>query len=144
MYFGNCGLRKTWLNKCLKKYHFRGYFGERYTERERALFKSRWQDLYHSHRSLLKQLGWKKSFLMICKVLKLFVNALTARDKYPLRDRNNLTQPIQMLLFEKEKNLSPFLLHFWNLHEILNISQKKKTPIADEFPKLWTPKNVLK
>ena len=95
-----------------KKYHFRGYFGERYTERERALFKSGWQDLYHSHRSLLKQLGWKKSFLMICKVLKLFVNALTARDKYPLRDRNNLTQPIQMQLFEKEKNLSPFFLHF--------------------------------
>ena len=81
---------------------------------------------------------------MICKVLKLFVNALTARDKYPLRDRNNLTQPIQMQLFEKEKNLSPFFLHFWNLHEILNIFQKKKTPIADEFPKLWTPKNVLK
>ena len=55
---------------------------------------------------------------MICKVLKLFVNALTARDKYPLRDRNNLTQPIQMQLFEKEKNLSPFFFAFlkstWN------------------------------
>ena len=127
-----------------KKYHFRGYFGDRHGEREQAELKSGWQDLYHSHWSLLKQLGWKKSLLIICKVLKLFVNALTARDKYSLRDRHNLTQPIQMQLSEKEKNLSPFFLHFWNLHEILNIFQKKKTPIADEFPKLWTPKNVLK
>ena len=127
-----------------KKYHFRGYFGDRHGEREQAELKSGWQDLYHSHWSLLKQLVWKKSLLIICKVLKLFVNALTARDKYSLRDRHNLTQPIQMQLSEKEKNLSPFFLHFWNLHEILNIFQKKKTPIADEFPKLWTPKNVLK
>ena len=112
MYFGNCGLRKTWLNKCLKKYHFRGYFGERYTERERALFKSRWQDLYHSHRSLLKQLGWKKSFLMICKVLKLFVNALTARDKYSLRNRDNLTQPIQRELSQKQESFSGFFFAF--------------------------------
>ena len=127
-----------------KKYHFRGYFGDRHGEREQGELKSGWQDLYHSHWSLLKQLGWKKFLLMVCKVLKLFVNALTARDKYSLRDRHNLTQPIQMQLSEKEKNLSPFFLHFWNLHEILNIFQKKKTPIADEFPKLWTPKNVLK
>ena len=49
---------------------------------------------------------------MICKVLKLFVNALTARDKYSLRDRHNLTQPIQMQLSEKEKTLSQFFFQF--------------------------------
>ena len=49
---------------------------------------------------------------MVCKVLKLFVNALTARDKYSLRDRHNLTQPIQMQLSEKEKNLSQFFFQF--------------------------------
>ena len=96
-----------------KKYHFRGYFGERHSEREQALLKSGWQDLYHSHWSLLKQLGWKKSLLMICKVLKLFVNALTARDKYSLRDRHNLTQSIQMQLSEREKTLSPFSFAFF-------------------------------
>ena len=49
---------------------------------------------------------------MICKVLKLFVNALTARDKYSLRDRHNLTQPTQMQLSGKEKTLSEFFFQF--------------------------------
>ena len=95
-----------------KKYHFRGYFGERHGEREQALLKSGWQDLYHSHWSLLKQLGWKKSLLMICKVLKLFVNALTARDKYSLRNRNNLTQPIRRQLSQKQETFSEFCFAF--------------------------------
>ena len=95
-----------------KKYHFRGYFGERHGEREQGELKSGWQDLYHSHWSHLKQVGWKKSLLMVCKVLKLFVNALTARDKYSLRERHNLAQPIQMQFSEKEKTLSQFLFQF--------------------------------
>ena len=49
---------------------------------------------------------------MIWKVLKLFVNALTARDKDSLRDRHNLTPSIQMQLSEKEKTLSPFSFAF--------------------------------
>ena len=89
-----------------KKYHFRGHFGERHDESEQALLKSGWQDLSHSYSSLFKQLGWKKSLLKICKVLKLFVNTLTARDKYSLRNRDNLMEPIQMQLSEKEKTLS--------------------------------------
>ena len=40
---------------------------------------------------------------MICKVLKLFVNALTARDKYSLRNRDYLTKPIQMELSQKQE-----------------------------------------
>ena len=59
-----------------------------------------------------RQWGWKKSLLRIFKVRKVFVNALTARDKYSLRDRHNLTEPIQMQLFEKEKTLSQFLFEF--------------------------------
>ena len=37
-----------------------------------------------------------------------------------------------------------FFLHFQNLHEILNICEKKMTFIADLFAKLRTPKNVVK
>ena len=107
-----------------KKYHFRGYFGERHGEREQALLKSWWQDIYHSHWSLLKQLGWKKSLLMICKSLKLFLNALTAPDKYSLRDRHNLASPIQMQLSGKEKTLSEFFFQF--LKSTLNFKHFQK------------------
>ena len=95
-----------------KKYHFRGHFGERHGESEQALLKSGCQDLSHSYSSLLKQLGWKKSLLKICKVLKLFVNTLTSRDKYSLRNRGSLTEPIQMWLSQKQESLSQFSFAF--------------------------------
>ena len=95
-----------------KKSHFRGYFGERHDGRQQGELKSGWQDLDHSHWSLLKILGWKKSLLMVCKVLKLFVNALTARDKYSLRNRDNLTQPIQRELSQKQESFSGFFFAF--------------------------------
>ena len=42
----------------------------------------------------------------------MFANALTASDKYSLRHRHNLAQPIQMQLSEKEKTLSQFFFQF--------------------------------
>ena len=82
---------------------------------------------------------------MICKVLKLFVNALTARDKYSLRNREYLMKPIQMELSQKQETWSQFLfLHFWNLDKTLNVFQQKTTFIAHVFPKLRTTKNVIK
>ena len=67
---------------------------------------------------------------MICKVLKLFVNALTARDKYSLRNRDNLTQPIQMQLPQKQETLSQFFFVFECLKSTLNFERfpKKEHP----------------
>ena len=50
--------------------------------------------------------------LVLCKMLKLFVNTLIADDKYSLLNRDNLTQPVQILLSQKEKSASHFSLHF--------------------------------
>ena len=55
-----------------------------------------------------KQLSWKKSLLVICKVLGLFVNTLTADDKYSLLNRDNLTQPIRIQLSPKQKTFCEF------------------------------------
>ena len=52
-------------------------------------------------------------------------------------------QKKQNYLRNKKLFLS-FLLYFWNLYQILNISQKKMTFIAYVFPKLPTTKNVLR
>ena len=43
---------------------------------------------------------------------------------------------------KNEKLFLNYFLHFRNLHEILNISKKKMSFIADLFVKLRTPKNV--
>ena len=41
------------------------------------------------------------SLIVICKILGLFVNALTAGQKYSPLNRDELTRPIQMQLSQK-------------------------------------------
>ena len=52
--------------------------------------------------------SWKKYFLVIYKIVGLFVNTLAADGKYSLLNIDNLTQPIQMQLSKKQKSLSKF------------------------------------
>ena len=49
-----------------------------------------------------------------------------------------------MQLSKKKKLLLKFFLHFWNVDKILNTIKKKMTLIADVFPKLQIPKNVVR
>ena len=44
---------------------------------------------------------------------------------------------------KKEKNFVDFLLHFWNVHEIYNISKRKKSILAKLLPKLLNPKEMF-
>ena len=66
--------------------------------------------------------------LVLCTILKLFVNTLTADDKYSLIKRGNLTQPIQILLSQKEKTFSPFLSSFFKSTLNFEHFQKKDEP----------------
>ena len=52
------------------------------------------------------------------------VNTLTANDKYSLLNRDKLTQPIQMLLSQKEKRFSEHTSVFFKL--TLNFDHIKK------------------
>ena len=62
--------------------------------------------------------------LVLCKILRLFVKTLTDDDKYSLLYRDNFTQPIQILLSQKQKTFSEFfspflkcLLNFEHFHK---------------------------
>ena len=81
--------------------------------------------------------------LVLCKILRLFVNTLSDDGKYSLLYRDNLTQPIQILLSPKQKTFSKFLSAF--LKSPLNFEhfQKKDDLIEDVFPKLASPKKVM-
>ena len=50
--------------------------------------------------------------LVLCKMLRLFLNTLSADEKCSFLNRDNLTQPIQILLSQKQKTLSRFFFVF--------------------------------
>ena len=107
--FGSYRLRKTWFKEISEKSRFRKSFNKRHGKRSQMLLKSEGQQLYHKYWWLWRQLSYKKSLLVIRKILGLFVNTLTADDKYSLVNRDNLMQHIQMQLPPKEKTFSEFL-----------------------------------
>ena len=61
---------------------------------------------------------------MVHKILRLFVNTLTVDEKPYLLTRDNLPQPIQMQLSEKQKTFSEFFFAF--LKSILNFKHLPK------------------
>ena len=90
MYFWIYELQKTWLDKCLKSAVSEVPSTSKHGKQAETLLKSQRQHFYHSSWSLWLIFSWKKSILVICKILGLFVNPLTADDKYSLLNWGNL------------------------------------------------------
>ena len=67
---------------------------------------------------------WKKSLLVIHKILRPFANTLAVNDKHYLLNRDNLTRPIQIQLSQKQKIFSEFFFAF--LKSILNFKHLPK------------------
>ena len=82
--------------------------------------------------------------LVLYKISGLFLNTLSDDDKYSLLYRDKLTQPIQILLSQKQKTFCEFFSAF--LKSTLNFEhfQKKMTLIANVIPKLPSPKKVIR
>ena len=62
--------------------------------------------------------------LVLCKILRLFLSILTDDNKYCLLYRDNLIQPIQILLSHKEKTFSQFFCSI--LKSTLNFEHSRK------------------
>ena len=61
---------------------------------------------------------------MIQKILRLCVNSLTVDEKHYLLTRDNLMQPIQIELYQKEKTF--FEIFFAILTSIINFKHLRK------------------
>ena len=124
-----------------RKSRFRRPFNKQHGKRSRP---SIGHDFYQIYWSLWRQLSWKKSVIVIWKILGLFVNTLTADEKYFLVTRENLTQHNQTQLSEKRK----LFLNFFSviLKPILRFGcfQKKITRTVYVFAELWPPKNAVR
>ena len=62
--------------------------------------------------------------LVLCKILRLNLYTLTDDDEYCLLYKDKLTQAIQILLSQKEKNFSPFFSAFFKSR--LNFEHSRK------------------
>ena len=62
--------------------------------------------------------------LVLCKILRLFVNRLTDDEKYSLLYRDNLMQPIQILVSQKQKTFAEFFSPL--LKSALNFEHSRK------------------
>ena len=138
MYFRN--IFKQMSNKS----NFRGHFDRQHGKVDQTMLKSARQQLYHICWSLWRQLIWKKSFLVICEVLRLFVNISIADDKFFLINRDNFREPIQMQLSQKQRtfsqNFSAILKYRLNVQHF----HKKDGPHSWCLFENSTPKNVVK
>ena len=57
-------------------------------------------------------MSWTKSAIVLSEILTLFVNTLTADDKYSRRNMLNFTQKIEAPLPQKQKTFSGLFLAF--------------------------------
>ena len=110
--FPKLRIPKNLVRTMSKKFRFKRSFGKQHGKRVQTLFKFAWQYVYHIYWLLWRQLSYKKSLLVICKLSRLFPNTLSGNGKYSLFNRDNLTQPIQMQLSRKQKTFSNFFAAF--------------------------------
>ena len=82
--------------------------------------------------------------LVLCKFLRLFVKTMNDDEKYCLLYRDNLKQPIQILFSRKQKTFSELFSAFSKPSLNFARFRKKMTLIAVAFPKLPSPKKVIR
>ena len=104
--------KKEVVRQISKKLFLKRPFNKWHGKQAETLLKSPRHDLYHIYWSLWRQLSWKKSLLSICKILELFLNTLTADDKYSLLNKGKLTQSIHMHLSKKKKTFFQFVFPY--------------------------------
>ena len=76
-------------------------------------------------------MSWKKSALVWPEILTLFVNTLTAHNKYSRCNMHNFAQQVQTPLSQKEKTFCGFFIAFPKFACNLEHFEKK-----DEYPSL--------
>ena len=143
MYFGNYGLRKTCLDKCLKSPVLEDLWRDNMVNGPKQ-----WFNLNGSSFTIFTDYceggSWKKSLIVICKVLRLFIKRPTTNDKFSLLNRDNLMQPIEMDLSQEQETFSQLLCAFFRSTSIFKDFQKKMTLIAYVSSNLRTPKDVVR
>ena len=127
-----------------KNSRFRKPFEKQHGKRAQALPKSASQHLYQIHWSLAGKLCWKKSVLLTYEILGLLVNTLATDEKYPVFNRDKLTIPIQMQLYQKQNDFSKFCASFLKSRLNFKYFESKDEPHRFCISEVTDSENVVR
>ena len=143
MYFRNYRPRKTCLDKCLN-----APIWEDLSTGDMVNRPKHWFNLNESAFIILSdhcEGSWVANVtLRDWKFFTLFLNTLTADDKYSFSSRDKWMQTIQLHLSQKQTFFLDIFSAFFESSLNFEFFQKKMTLIAYVFPKLPTTKDVLR
>ena len=91
---------------------FRAPFSSQRVNGSQALLKSALHHFYLIFPLIRDERSWKKLLLVRSEILGLFVNTLTADEKYSRYNREKFPQQIQMQLYKKPKTFSRLFIVF--------------------------------
>ena len=111
--FLNLRTAKKVVRQMSKKCRFRRLFDNQHCRPTDTQLKSKQKHIYHIYWSVWRQFSWKKSLLMIWKILGLFVNTLTADHKYSFLNRSNLLPTFAHSIILETKNISSICFCFF-------------------------------
>ena len=118
----------TWLSE---RSCFRKPFANERVNGVQTPLKSARHRYYPLFSSIRSKLSWKKSPSFWYEIVRLFVNALTANDKYSGSNMQNLRQHFQTPFSQKQKTFSRSFIGFLKFAQNLEHFQQK-----DEYPSL--------
>ena len=110
---------------------FRTRFGNQLVNGFQTLLQSARYHYYPLFSWIRGKLNWGKSALVWYEISRLFVNTLTADDKYSRRNIHNFAKQFQTPLSQKQKTFLRFLIAFLKCEWSLEHFQKR-----DEYPSL--------
>ena len=111
-------------------------FDSEHVRRYQTLIKSSWEHFYHIFSSLCGEIIWKISPWLKFEFIGFLLTHGLPITSILFRIVRICRSLLKSSSLKKKKHFLEFLFHLRNLHQILNIFQKKKIVIANVFPKL--------
>ena len=118
-------------------------FDSQHVEQYQTLVKSSWEHFYHIFSSLWGEIIWKISPWLKFEIIGFLLTHGLSITSILFRIVRNCRSLFKSSSLKNKKHFLGVFFHLWHLHQISNIFKKKKTVIANVFPKLATVQGLV-
>ena len=118
-------------------------FDSQHVKRFQTLAKCSWENFYQIFSSLRGEIIWKISPWLKFEIIGFLLTHGLPITSILFRILRICRSLFKSSYLKNKKHFLGFLLHLWNLHQILNIFRKKKIIIANVFAKLTTVQSLV-